>query len=135
MFFEVQSPDRRHRVVIEDDGRVAYAYMLDGQNSIVADLWLYNRCPAPAEPEWDNPNNAPFANPSAFVSRTETPEFPASTQDLFVKWSTLSDATVVEVFLKGQWIGKLKEGMKPGWARFAKIDGPLALAMAEDTPI
>jgi hypothetical protein len=38
-------------IVIEDDGRVAYAYFYSPENEIVGDVWLYNRCRAPIATE------------------------------------------------------------------------------------
>ena len=34
-------PDGGRSVVLEDDGRVAYAYLLE-KDTIVSDVWLYN---------------------------------------------------------------------------------------------
>ncbi|ABQ33968.1 MAG: hypothetical protein EKK32_21005 [Bradyrhizobiaceae bacterium] len=31
-------------IVVEDNGRVAYAYWLDAEGAIRGDVWLYNRC-------------------------------------------------------------------------------------------
>ena len=56
--------DGKCAIVIEDDGRVGYAYFLDSRGDICGDVWLYNRCPAPDVPEWHDPSGAPFANPS-----------------------------------------------------------------------
>ena len=55
ILLQFRSPDPRYSVVIEDDGRVAYAYLLH-DDEIVGDVWLYNHGPAPAEPEWRSPD-------------------------------------------------------------------------------
>ena len=51
-----------YSVVFDDDGRVAYAYLLNHQGNIISDVWLYNQCKTPKEPEWKTSNNMPFAN-------------------------------------------------------------------------
>ncbi|WP_375157246.1 hypothetical protein [Bradyrhizobium sp. RDT46] len=63
------SPFDESAVIIEDDGKVAYAYMLDRNGKICSDVWLYNRCPAPIEPEWHDAANLPFANPASLVNK------------------------------------------------------------------
>ena len=57
--------DGKCAVVIEDDERVGYAYLIDSRGEICGDVWLYNRCPAPAEPEWNDPGNDPSDAPFA----------------------------------------------------------------------
>lgn len=54
-----------------DDGGVAYAYLLNEIGAIVDDVWLYNRCASPSEPEWKEPGKMPFANPVDFVKANE----------------------------------------------------------------
>lgn len=61
------NPNSGYSVVLDDDGRVAYAYLLNKDGAIVSDVWLYNRCLPPSEPEWKNPEKMPFANPIGFV--------------------------------------------------------------------
>ncbi|WP_374951629.1 hypothetical protein [Mucilaginibacter sp.] len=53
--------DRFFSVKIEDDGRVAYAYLMQG-NDEVADVWLYNLAAAPVASFW-NEADKPFVNP------------------------------------------------------------------------
>jgi hypothetical protein len=40
-WFGIDEPGGDRQVVLEDDGRVAYAYLLE-RDAIVADVWLYN---------------------------------------------------------------------------------------------
>ncbi|QUJ67380.1 hypothetical protein KDD30_15295 [Photobacterium sp. GJ3] len=76
-----------YSTIFDDDGRVAYAYLLDETDSIVGDVWLYNRCSTPVEPEWKEPENMPFANPQAYVN--------GITHDVFQVVDTISDVNVV----------------------------------------
>jgi hypothetical protein len=41
-------------VIVEDDDRVAYAYLVR-EGRIIADVWLYNRLLAPWRPPWNEP--------------------------------------------------------------------------------
>ncbi|WLQ14314.1 hypothetical protein O5O45_31850 [Hahella aquimaris] len=74
-----------YSVVIEDDGRVAHGYMLNQTEKIVSDVWLYNRCESPSEPEWTNPENMPFANSASFTDNEYkfTPINKISDMDVF----------------------------------------------------
>ena len=103
--------------LFEDDGKVAYAYLLD-DGRIVADVWLYNRAATPDSPEWRDHSKAPFLNPRGF-----TPEVPfvppADESEVEFTWS--SDAqgrTTLHVLIA--------PGSKPGWCKLAAKDGPLA---------
>ncbi|GLH82246.1 hypothetical protein SSBR45G_71550 [Bradyrhizobium sp. SSBR45G] len=85
-FQEFASPDGDATIVVEDDGRVAYAYWLNAKGAICGDVWLYNRCPAPQQPEWTDRNAAPYANPAAFVDQTVAFAPPAAVSSLTVAW-------------------------------------------------
>ena len=39
---EIADSQTGYAVVIDDDGRAAYAYLRDPQRRIVGDVWLYN---------------------------------------------------------------------------------------------
>jgi hypothetical protein len=129
-FFErFVSPDGHAAVVIEDNGRVAYAYLLDAAGAICGDVWLYNRCPAPLEPEWSDRDGAPYANPIAFVAQTIAFSPPDSITDIMVEWSHQGRDLVACIFLSKTLLAKLMQGSKPGWSRLAAKDGPLALRL------
>src|SRR5688500_15913103 len=78
-------------LVIEDDGRVCYAYALNGENQISGDVWLYNRCAAPDTAEWDKPDDLPFANPREFVATELDFQPPASPSEISVSWMPTAD--------------------------------------------
>jgi hypothetical protein len=123
------SPDGHAAVVVEDDGRVAYAYLCDAAGAIRADVWLYNRCPAPLEPEWSDRNAAPYANPIAFIDQTTDFSPPRSAADVAVEWSWQERALTANIFLSRTLSARLMHGSKPGWSRLAAKDGPLALRL------
>jgi len=116
-------------VNVEDDGRVCYAYLVSAEGRIVSDVWLYNRCGAPAEPEWTDREKAPFANPQGFSGSVDFP-LPGDETDVAVRWSRDEEGCVLaDVLIGGLVIGRLRAGEKPGWARAAVKDGPLAKMM------
>jgi len=55
-----------YSVVIEDDGKVAYAYLLN-KDEIVSDVWLYNQRQTPEQPEWTEKSRMPFLNPRNYA--------------------------------------------------------------------
>jgi hypothetical protein len=107
-------------VILEDDGRVAYAYLLAGEK-IVADVWLYNVAEAPAEPDWRAPEKMPFLNPKAYCRADVTLTRLEATQVRCV-WNPDG----AEIMLDGALAARLTIGQKPGWSRLAAKSGPLA---------
>lgn len=121
------APEGGRAVVLEDDGRVAYAYLLDDEK-IVADVWLYNVAPTPDEPEWRNPSRMPFLNPLGFCA----PHAFRLSRQTSVECRWLGDGTV-EVVFDRVLFARLRHGSKPGWSRFAAQPGPLAKPL-DDAP-
>jgi hypothetical protein len=120
------SENCKRSVLIEDNGRVGYAYLLDADGHICSDVWLYNRCLAPTEPEWVDREKAPFANPAPYVNQKEEFPPPTSADDFSIEWECQCDHCVANVFVRMKLIAKLENGTKPGWAALATTDGPLA---------
>ena len=114
-------------MVFEDDGRVAYGYLLNADRDIIADVWLYNRCAAPPAPEWGDPSRAPFANPIEFVrdDPTFTPVTDISEVDVAWRRDDPSNVTAT-ILIRGQQFAVLRPGDKPGACILAAKDGPLA---------
>jgi hypothetical protein len=123
---EFVSPDGRQAVIVEDDGKVGYAYLLDGNGKICGDVWLYNRSQTPERPEWHERDNAPFANPAPFVDVDVIFLLPDPATDMTVEWEGEGDARTAGLYLRRKLFAKLMKGAKPGWARLAAKDGPLA---------
>jgi hypothetical protein len=107
-------------VIIEDDGRVAYAY-LQQHGEIVADVWLYNVVATPEESTWTDKALMPFLNPRKYCTQEE---FRRITPDTQVACILVSGH--VEIRLEGELIARFRPGIKPGWSRLARISGPLA---------
>ncbi|MGJ4906677.1 hypothetical protein ACQR10_09260 [Bradyrhizobium sp. HKCCYLRH2060] len=125
------SPDGSATIVVEDDGRVAYAYWLDASGSISGDVWLYNRCPAPQQPEWHDREAAPYANPAAFVDQASEFSPPSAASSISVNWDLLGSETAACVCVSEVLLAKLTKASKPGWSRLAAKDGPLALCLPD----
>src|SRR3954471_17477542 len=91
-----------HSAVFEDDGRVAYAYLLDG-DEIVADVWLYNRAATPEQPEWRDRSRAPFLNPRGFASGGQFAPV-ADESEVAFSWSRgAAGQTALRVLIRGDY--------------------------------
>jgi hypothetical protein len=116
-------------VVVEDNGRVAYAYLIQ-RDAIIGDVWLYNCGAAPVEPEWGDQSKAPFANPRGYVADCATAPI-AAAEELRIRWidqgNTLDRA---ELYLRTELLAILVPGSKPGWCRNSLKDGPLAKVLS-----
>jgi len=112
-------------VLIEDDDKVCYAYLLN-EERIVGDIWLYNSVPTPRESEWHKRENLPFLNPAEFVK--ENLEAFDAISPVEVTWD-LGEETVANIFLASRLIAKLTVGSFPGWSSLVTKDGPLAQKM------
>jgi hypothetical protein len=125
--FELEDSQTGCSVVIDDDGRVAYAYLRDLDQEIIGDVWLYNRAATPAKPEWDYRPVEPFLNPLDFVRTDIEIALPDGATDFSIGWNlgTQSDPNVI-IYLRHQVWAILAPGAKPGFCRLAKTDGPLA---------
>lgn len=121
----VSSP--KYSVIIEDDGRVCYVYLLL-ESSIVSDVWLYNQYEAPSEPPWTSRENMPFLNPREYAIDGSCFDPIRDEDDIEIEFSFSDLETPIEarIFINGSLAAMLKPGVKPGWSVNAKIDGPLA---------
>ncbi len=111
-------------LLVDDDGRTCYAYLLDENGEIVGDCWLYNHGSAPVNNEWYDPKNMPFANTDTFVNSELMMEHEPikSSKEVRVEWGQNG----VDVFIRNQLFAHLRAGAKPGWSLLAAKDGPLA---------
>jgi hypothetical protein len=118
-----------YTVFFEDNGRVAYAYLLKNEE-IISDVWLYNHGLPPSEPEWHSYENLPFVNPINFALNQEVAPAQSSNEILF-KWNYIDKQQLisVEIYLREMLCGILEPGLKPGYARFAVRDSPIAKVM------
>ncbi len=123
---ESRHPATDCRLIIDDDGRVAYAYLLDPEGVIVGDVWLYNRADPGAEIDFEGP--APFLNP--LTTPPDQPP-PSSATDLRVVWTMDEQTLTVDVRLRGALLARLSPGSQPGWNSWA-LAGPLASPLEKE---
>lgn len=118
-----------YSIIFDDNGRVAYAYLISPENKIVADVWLYNCCKSPSSPEWKYPKKMPFANPIEYV-KDEIGFSPVRDKsEINVKWELKEDIMKAYLFIRGELFAVVAEGSKPGWSNLAKKNGPIAKVM------
>jgi len=132
LFFEYCCPDGKYTIVVEDDGRVAYAFLYE-EDEIVGDVWLYNKCDTPEEPEWNQPDKMPFANAKSFVRCEGKIEPIKNSNEISVQWDFEDTGSLrkVRLFLRNNLYAILFPGAKPGFSRLALKDGPLAKVIPE----
>jgi hypothetical protein len=119
------SPCGVFKLTFDDDGKVAYAYLKQGR-TILGDVWVYNRCPTPDQPEWKDRTKVPFANSKAYVKEDGHLDEPVTLDDIKVDWQYADEQPKAHVYLFGDLVAIVGVGDKPGYSRFASKDGPLA---------
>jgi hypothetical protein len=128
LLLDFVSPCDKYSLTFEDDGKVAYAYLKEG-NKIVGDVWLYNRCETPEVTEWKDRNNIPFANCKGYMREEGRLEEPVGLEEVYVTWDSNDKGPVAYVHVLENLLGVVGVDDKPGCARFAIRDGPLAKIM------
>lgn len=121
-------PDSDFVVMVEDDGRVAYAYILD-EDEIVGDVWLYNRKPAPIEIDRSAQSGMAPLNHAACIAADRQLSPPLGQhEDCEVVWTMTEQGAVetADIMIRGQLYARLAPGAKPGWCIAAAADGSLA---------
>lgn len=116
----IDAPDGSRALVLEDDGKVAYAYLLE-QGGVVGDVWLYNVAETPESVDWRDEAAMPFLNPRRYC-RGETVARLRDDSAVACEWSSQGVVVVVD----GVRLARLERGAKPGWSRLAGLPGPLA---------
>ncbi len=121
--------ESEYSAVIEDDGRVAYGYLLlDGK--ILGDVWLYNRVDAPAENQWRRPARMPFLNSRDYIDLASHVRFDDQTA-IRMQWIEESeDGPHATIYYHSEIVAKIYVHSKPGRCRAAAKDGPLARVLS-----
>lgn len=119
--------NNKYSVVIEDDGKVCYAYLMDNKE-IAGDVWLYNSSQTPEKVDWSEKDAMPFLNPMEFVDLRRMPKPLNNSSDIKINWNLDSGGVLVEatISISNTLVAKLSPGKKPGWSTVAIKDGPLA---------
>lgn len=119
-FVRFDQPDTELSVVLEDDGRTAYAYLLQS-GKVAGDVWLYNVGPDPERVDWSDPSGLPFSNPARFCSSEQLARLDES-DEIVCEWFEHG----VSIWVSGLLWARMELGSKPGWSRKAALPGPLA---------
>ncbi len=115
----VDEQDGDRTVLIEDDGRTAYAYLVEG-GAVVSDVWLYNRDGVDDDPSWNDPRDMPFPNKRKYMSDERFALEEAAI--VRIAW----DRSGGDIYADDVRVARLQRGAKPGWSCLAVIDSPLA---------
>ena len=130
IFKSSSSLDPRYSAVFEDDGTVAYAYLLRS-GKIIGDVWLYNRGSSPGIRPWlDRARKPPFPNPAEFVVPGRFMPV-ANLDDVAFVWSYREDGEVaaIQIWIRSSFHAEIMVDSKPGKCCLAEKDGPLALRL------
>ena len=118
--------DSDYSVIIEDDGKVCYAYLLL-KSDIIGDVWLYNQAETPERVEWKK-ENMPFLNPAEFIDSNYKTKPILGDKDVEVRFDFGGGTSLkqVKIHLRGRLLAIIKPDSKPGWSMSIIKDGPLA---------
>lgn len=120
-------------LIIEDDGRVAYAYFLK-HDCLVGDVWLYNQAPTPDKVDWTNKVEMPFLNPAEYVDLPQ-PVLPiVDSHQIEIAWRFDNGRVVADIYYENELIASVGENDKPGLSAFVRKDGPLAKVLNNHNP-
>ncbi len=120
--------DELFSMIIEDTGKVTYAYLLEDTN-IVSDLWLRNNWPTPELIDWKDRVSMPFMNPLEYINSEKPIGVINSKSNISIKWNIFEDPLIkvqAIIYIDEILIGVLRYGVRPGWSSLVKKDGPLA---------
>lgn len=119
--------DNWYSTIIEDNGRVCYAYLYQGED-IIGDVWLYNQQQAPVTSFWRT-EDMPFLNPAEYLAKDAAIRSIANEHEVRCEWTASKDDGLIEVgiYIRDKFIASILSGSKPGWSVLVAKDGPLAL--------
>jgi hypothetical protein len=120
IYLRRNEPNGTRAVVLEDDGRTAYAYLLDDERT-VSDVWLYNVGEDPEAVDFGNSTALPFQNPKANCAAEKLPRLTEPSR-LVCRWRP----TGVELEVDEVLWARLEPGARPGWSRGAGVANALA---------
>jgi hypothetical protein len=116
------APDSDMAVVLEDDDRTGYAYLLRGER-IVGDVWLYNVLEPPMDANWPEQAEMPFLNPAPFCIHAVGPIRLTELSQVTCEWRPHGH---VQVNIDGVPWASLAPGLTPGYSRNARRPNPVA---------
>ena len=135
ILFDFNCPDENFKIRIDDDGQTAYAYVMKN-DEICGDVWLYNRCETPAEPQWTSPDNLPCPNSAEYVNEESYSILPVEEDDFDIDYDLDKDSNLVRayIYIKGKLIASIAEGDEPGYSNLVSKSGPIAKNLRDGIP-
>lgn len=120
--------DENYTVMVEDDGRVAYAYLLE-YGDIIGDVWLYNVDKAPLDDNWAMQPQMPFLNPAEYLAPDANITPIKKNSEVRCEWTESPNDSLIEaaIWIRDKFIAQVVSGSKPGWSTLVVKNGPLAL--------
>jgi hypothetical protein len=118
-------------IIIEDDGRGCYGYLLE-EGKIIADVWLYNTQETPEDMPWSEAFPLPFLNQKSYVDQKRMLKI-EDENDAQVEWSFDGmNLRYADIYIREELIARLNCYAKPGWSTRVLKDGPLALLLTAE---
>jgi hypothetical protein len=124
LIIQSNAGDNITKAVFEDDGNVAYCYIIEN-GEIASDVWVYNRREAPITNPWNDYSDPPYLNPEKYAIKAN--KLPESRSDVTIEWVNepgKKPIALVKVF--DEVLARISSDVKPGYARLAHTEGPLA---------
>ena len=130
LFFDSQHAVSRRFVVFEDNGTSAWLYLTAPETrQPIADVWVYNRIPAPSTSAISSYRGGPPPAAIGFCSDAAMCETPADFEWSFV-WS--DDGESVAIAKEGIPVAYVLSGHKQGFSRELIKNGPWGNTWSED---
>jgi hypothetical protein len=133
--FTATDDSRGFRVIVEDDGEAAFAYLEDLDATTYAAVWLYNRNRNSPLVIPKSPEDLPSPNrPDAVVDIEFRPIEDGSDVDVYFQGTSRNDWSAM-IYIRSRLHAYLRADDRTGWCVLAKINGPYAKRMvAEQLP-
>lgn len=114
-----EEPSGAFRLIVEDDGSVCYAYLLEGEE-IIGDVWLYNVGDNPAEVDWSERARMPFQNLARCCREERSIRFDRTRAHCV--WQDER----ARLFVDEQLWAEVGRGDRPGRSLLAAVASPVA---------
>lgn len=125
-----EHPITRWSVSVEDDGRVAYVFLMEpAEDDVRCQAWLLNHAAAPDAPDLHSTSYSLVeANLACWLCSEAAPGLWLDPRSFWVHWPEDLETVEAWVFSGDRLVAVLRDGATPGWSYMAK-DGPLARAL------
>ena len=116
--------ENKYSLIIEDNGKVAYAYLLEN-GDIISEVWLYNNGESLYD-NWDSisEDDLPIQNLPIFIEHFTLPIKEDS--DVNLKWIVEDSFVRVFVFIRQELIAILSSNEEIGSSTSISVDTPIA---------